>query len=173
LSEALQALYAGDADRARSLLRPDSELTIFDAAAFGRIDRLRSLLESNPRWANQVSEDGFTALHLAVFGQQEEAVRVLIEHGADLDCVSSASFAQVTPLGTAAFVRSVPLARILLQAGADPFAGREAPISTAQENGDEELIDLLRSYAGRTRTHGNQRPPTSADELVPPVPGTR
>jgi uncharacterized protein len=115
LSEALQALYAGDADRARSLLRPDSELTIFEAAAFGRIDRLRSLLGSDPGGANHVSEDGFTALHLAVFGQEEEAVRVLIEHGADLDCVSSASLAQVTPLGTAAFVRSVPLARILLE----------------------------------------------------------
>jgi ankyrin repeat protein len=148
LSEALQALYAGHSDRARSLLGPDSELTIFDAAAFGRIDRLRSLLGSVPGSANQVSEDGFTALHLAVFGQQEEAVRVLIEHGADLNRVSSASFAQVTPLGTAAFVRSVRLARILLQAGANPSAGGEAPISTARENGDEELIDLLRSYGG-------------------------
>lgn len=150
MSEALQALYGGDDDRARSLLRPDRELSVFDAAAFGRIDRLRSLLESDPRQAQQVSEDGFTALHLAVFGKQEEAVRVLIECGADLDRVSDAAFAQVTPLGTAAFVRSVPLARILLEAGAAPSAGGETPISTAAANGDEELVALIRSYEGRT-----------------------
>ena len=148
MSEALQALYAGDAERGRSLLRPDPELTIFDAAAFGRIDRLRSVLGSDPAEAKRLSEDGFTALHLAVFGQQEEAVHVLIEHGADLNRVSEASFAQVTPLGTAAFVRSVPLARILMDAGADPSAGAETPISTARANGDEELVALIASYGG-------------------------
>jgi ankyrin repeat protein len=148
VSEALQALYAGDDGRARSLLRPDSDLTIFEAAAFGRIDRLRSLLASDPGRMNEISADGFTALHLAVFGKQEEAVRVLIAHGADLDLVSNASFAQVTPLGTAAFVRSLPLAEILLEAGADPSAGEETPASTAHENGDKELVALIRAYGG-------------------------
>jgi ankyrin repeat protein len=148
VSEALQALYEGDDDRARSLLRPDSDLTIFDAAAFGRVERLRALLASDPAQATQLSEDGFTALHLAVFGRQEAAVLILIEGGAELDRVSQASFAQVTPLGTAAFVRSVPLARILLEAGADPSAGEETPLSTARANGDDELVDLIRSYGG-------------------------
>jgi ankyrin repeat protein len=54
----------------------------------------------------------------------------------------------VTPLGTAAFVRSVPLARILLEAGADPSAGGESPLSTAEANGDEELAALIREHAG-------------------------
>ena len=148
MGEALEALYAGDAERGRSLLGPDSELTIFEAAAFGRTHRLRSLLDGDPARAEALSEDGFTALHLAVFGQQEEAVHVLIEHGADLDRVSEASFAQVTPLGTAAFRRSVPLARILLEAGADPSAGAETPISTARANGDEELVALIASFGG-------------------------
>ena len=40
MSEALQALFEGDAARAWELLPPDGELTIFEAAAFGRIDRL-------------------------------------------------------------------------------------------------------------------------------------
>jgi ankyrin repeat protein len=147
MSDALQALYRGDVGAALSLLGSDDELTVFESAAFGRADRLRSLLRTASERANAVSDDGFTPLHLAVFGKQEEAVRILIEHGAELDSVSSASFAQVTPLGTAAFVRSVPLARILLEAGANPspvLGG--SPLATAQANGHEELIALLRSY---------------------------
>jgi uncharacterized protein len=146
VSEALQALYAGEQDRALSLLRPDYELTVFEAAAFGRTDRLRSLLSTDSTQANAVSEDGFTPLHLAVFAKQEEALRILIAHGADLDAISSATFAQVTPLGTAAFVRSAHLAELLLEAGADPSAGGEAALVTAEANGDEDLISLLRSY---------------------------
>src|SRR5262249_39043496 len=107
-SEAMQALYAGEAERARALLGPDDQLTVFDAAAFGRVGRLRSLLRDDPAAARALSSDGFTALHLAVFGGQEETARALVEHGADLNAVSSGSIAQVTPLGTAAFVRSVP-----------------------------------------------------------------
>jgi ankyrin repeat protein len=147
VGDALQALYSGEVDRALALLSPDDELTVFEAAAFGRTDRLRSVLRPEPEQAHAVSVDGFTPLHLAVFGKQEEAVRILIEHGADLDSVSSASFAQVTPLGTAAFVRSLPLARILLEAGADPSAGLgHSPLTTAEANGDQELVALLRSY---------------------------
>jgi len=151
MSEALQALYAGEQDRALSLLPPDDELTVFEAAAFGRTDRLSSLLARDPLQATAVSEDGFTPLHLAVFGKQEGAARVLIAHGADLDAISSATFAQVTPLGTAAFVRSAHLAEILLQAGADPSAGGETALSTAEANGDQDLVSLLRSYAKASR----------------------
>jgi ankyrin repeat protein len=145
MSEALQALYQGDNERAKSLLRPDSQLSIFEAAAFGRIDRLRALLDRDAEQATKLSEDGFTALHLAVFGQQEEAVRLLLDYGAPVDTLSEAPFAKVTPLGTAAFVRSLPLAAILLEAGADPHAGGESALSTAQANGDEELAALMAS----------------------------
>ena len=145
MSEALTALYAGETDRARELLGPDEELSVFEAAAFGRCDRLRRLLRDDPATVNAFSDDGFAPLHLAVFGCQEEAVRVLIAHGADVDAVSTASFAQVTPLGTAAFVHSLPLARLLLDAGADPAACDSGPLRTAEANGDEALARLLRA----------------------------
>lgn len=149
MSEALEALYQGDGDRASSLLGPDERLSVFEAAAFGRTDRLRSLLLADSANARAFSEDGFTALHLAAFGRQEEAARLLIEHGADVNAISSSSIARVTPLGTAAFVRSVPLARILLEAGADPSAGAgSTPLQTAEANGDDELIALLRLTTG-------------------------
>ena len=145
-SEALEALYAGDAEKARDLLSPDDRLTLFEAAAFGRVEALGRILDDDPAQAAAFSEDGFTALHLAVFGEQEEAARLLIERGADVDALATGSIAKVRPLGTAAFVRSVPLARLLLDAGADVNGQGEGgftALDSAKQSGDEELIRLL------------------------------
>jgi 4-hydroxy-4-methyl-2-oxoglutarate aldolase len=136
MSEALQALYAGDTERARALLPPDEQLSVFEAAAFGRVDRLLSILETDRSQALAFSEDGFTALHLAAFAEQEEAARALVEHGADLDARSTSALAQVPPLGTAAFVGSVGLAQLLLDAGAEAGEVLAATPTTA-------LADLL------------------------------
>ena len=146
MSEALQALYAGDRERAQTLLPAEDELSVFEAAAFGRGERLRELLDDDPACVRAFSDDGFTALHLAVFAEQEGAARILITHGADVNVVSTSSIARVPPLGTAAFVRSVPLARLLLDAGADVDGRGEGgftALHSAAQNGDEELVRLL------------------------------
>jgi ankyrin repeat protein len=146
MSEALQALYEGDEQRARELLPPDSEISLHEAAAFGRVDRLREVLAEDPARARELSEDGFTPLHLAIFGHQEEAARVLLEHGADPNALSTNENVKVPPLGTAAFVRSTPLARLLLDHGADVNGRGEGgftALHSAAQNGDEELQQLL------------------------------
>jgi uncharacterized protein len=125
VSEALHALYQGDRERADQLSAPDDELPVYEAAAFGRIARLRQLLDEDPANANAWSPDGFTALHLAIFGGNEEAVRLLVERGADVDALATAEIARVRPLGTAAFVGRPDLEQILLDAGADPDLARE------------------------------------------------
>ena len=157
MSDALQALYAGDVEKANALLPADDELSVFEAAAFGRVERLRSLLRENPSLAHGLADDGFTALHLAVFAKQEEAARVLIEHGADVDARSTGTIARVPPLGTAAFVRSVPLARLLLDAGADVNGEGEGgftALDTATANADEELVRLLLERGARRGDYG-------------------
>ena len=146
MSEALQALYQGDAEKARDLLGPDDGLTVFEAAAFGRTERLGRILDGDPDQARALSDDGFTALHLAIFGGQEDALRVLLERGADPNAVSTSDIAKVPPLGTAAFVRSVPLARLLLDSGADPNGRGEGgftALHSAAQNEDEKLARLL------------------------------
>jgi ankyrin repeat protein len=127
VSPALEALYEGDLDRARTLLAPDDALPAYEAAAFGRIDRLRRLLDDDPAAANAWSPDGFSALHLAIFGGSEDAVRLLVDRGADVDALATSQIARVRPLGTAAFVGRPDLEKLLLEAGADPSLAREEP----------------------------------------------
>lgn len=168
ISAAMQALYAGERERGEALLVPGGE-SVFEAAAFGRVARLEELLSEQPELARSWSEDGFTPLHLACFAGGAEATRLLVERGADLEALSTASFAKVRPLGTAAFARDHPSARVLLEAGADPNGAGEGgftPLHTAAQNGDAELVRLLLEYGadpGATASDGR----TPAD-LAPP-----
>ena len=159
ISEAMQALYAGERERGETLLEPGRE-TVFEAAAFGRVARLEELLSERPELARSWSEDGFTPLHLACFAGGAEATRLLVERGADLEALSTASFAKVRPLGTAAFARDHESARVLLAAGAAPSGPGEGgftPLHTAAQNGDTELVRLLLEHgadAGSTTSDG-------------------
>ena len=142
-----EALYRGD--RAAAEAAADQvELDVFDAAALGRVDRLRELLDADPALVDSLSDDGFTPLHLACFSGGAEAVRLLVEGGAPLERLAEASFARVRPLGTAVFAGNLDATRILLEAGADPNgdASGHRPLQTAEANGNEELAQLLREH---------------------------
>jgi ankyrin repeat protein len=154
ISEAMQALYEGERDRGESLLEPGRE-TIFEAAAFGRVARLDELLTEEPELTRAWSEDGFTPLHLACFAGGADATRLLVERGADLEALSTASFAKVRPLGTAAFARDRESARVLLEAGADPNGRGEGgftPVHSAAQNGDTEFMRLLLEHGADAST---------------------
>jgi uncharacterized protein len=156
-SPALKALYEGSRDRAEELLPPDSELSVFEAAAFGRLAALAAILDADPTQANAWSPDGFTPLHLACFSGGATTSGLLVERGADLEAISRASFAQVRPLGTAAFSGDVASAKVLLEAGADPNGegrGGTNALQTAEQNGNEELIELLKSFGADAGSAG-------------------
>jgi uncharacterized protein YndB with AHSA1/START domain len=143
-----EALYTGDRAAAEAAAE-GVELDVFDAAALGRADRLRELLNGDPTLVHALSDDGFTPLHLACFAGGADAVRLLVERGAPLERLAEASFARVRPLGTAVFAANVEAARILLEAGADPNgvdSGEHRPLQTAEANGNEELARLLREH---------------------------
>ena len=98
---------------------------------------------------HELSDDGFTPLHLACFGAGADAVRLLVERGAPLERLAEAPFARVRPLGTAVFAGNFEATRVLLEAGADPNgvdSGEHRPLQTAEANENEELARLLREH---------------------------
>src|SRR5918999_5334381 len=143
VSPAMQALYDRDRERAEAALPPDEELDVFHAAAFARHQRLRELLAAEAGAARAWSPDGFTALHLAAFTDSEEAARLLVGSGADLEARSRhETITGVRPLNTCAFARAHRVARVLLDAGANPDGEGEqgfTPLMAAREHRDEEM----------------------------------
>ncbi|MEE9128514.1 MAG: ankyrin repeat domain-containing protein [Phycisphaerales bacterium] len=119
VSAVLTALYNQQRDIADRLLAAAPVLDIFDAAATGQRQRLRTLLDDDATLANAEASDGARPLHLACFFGQTEAAKLLLDCGADVN-VGVAAFGGVYPLHSAAASRSVDIVRILLEAGADP-----------------------------------------------------
>lgn len=151
LLPAMRALYTRGRELADALAPPEDRLDVFVAAALGRVERLRALLDEEPGRAASFSPDGFTPLHLACFSGGVEATRLLIERGAPLETLARHAQVRVRPLGTAAFSRDRESARALLEAGADANgagAGGFTPLHTAAQNGDVELVRLLLEHGG-------------------------
>jgi ankyrin repeat protein len=156
MSELLQAVYHGNQARVDELLAVDPELDVFEAAAVGRTDRLRELLDGEPSLANAWAEDGYQPLGLASFFGHVEAARLLVERGAEINSASRNDM-KVMPLHSAAAADDpdarYEIAKLLLEAGAEPNARQQddfTPLMAADENNDERLASLLEEH-GATR----------------------
>jgi uncharacterized protein len=152
MTELLEALYRGDDDRVSELLATDPELNVFEAAAVGRTDRLRELLDQDPSSANAFGDDGFQPLGLACFFGHVEAARLLLDRGAEPNSLSRNEHLQVAPLHSASASEGkdeatrYELCELLLDRGADPNlrqGGGLRAIDSARQNGDERLEQLL------------------------------
>jgi ankyrin repeat protein len=140
------ARYHGRTDLVETIREHAGALDVFEAATVGDLDRVRALLDEDASRATEFSADGFTALHFAAFFGQPAAVALLLERGADPAAVSKNQM-RVMPLHSAAAVRDVESARLLLDAGAPVNAKQQddfTPLMEAQQNGDVELERLLR-----------------------------
>jgi len=158
VSDIRRALYRGDRAAADALVDGGAPVNGFDAAALGDVDRLRAVLSSDPNLAHAWSADGFTALHYAAFMGGADAVRVLLDAGADVHAVARNDM-RVQPLHSAAALGDVEACRMLLDAGADPNAAQQGgyvPLDEAEFNGKDELARLLRARGAQLS--GNQPP---------------
>jgi ankyrin repeat protein len=159
----MHSLYRGRRDLAELIASKKEALDIFEAAALGRLDRLKQCLRGARSAINSCSKDGFTALHFACFFGQPDAARLLLEHGAAVDAVA-ANPTQVMPLHSAASSRNLEAARLLLERGAPVNARQQAgwvPIHAAAQNGDRPMVELLLQH-GADRKLVNDQGKTSA-----------
>ena len=154
-SAVLLAIYANHPEIAESLLASGVEPNVFEAAATGRLDRLRALLDKNPALVKAYSPDGWTALHLN-FGNLE-VVKLLLDRGADINAVSKNGFS-ATPLQGAAAFQKVELARLLIERGANVNCRGEeggTPLHEAAGNGQIEFAKLLLDHGARINAKDN------------------
>lgn len=136
---------------ARLLIERGADLTIRGAVALGDSARIRELIEISPELLRQIGSGG-GLLTLAVLHGQVEAIRLLLELGADVDeRIVLKELEEPTPswglpLWHAAWVGRLDIAKLLLDRGADPNANVYAsgwPLRNAWVNGHEAVKQLL------------------------------
>jgi ankyrin repeat protein len=165
LSPVLYALYNGKQELVEPLLDANPPLDVFDAAAVGRTRGLEELLDAEPELATAWSPDGFTALHLAAFFGQEEAAKILVERGGEVNLVARNATIHVTPLHSAAAGSHPGIVKLLLEHGADPNAAQDGgftPLHSAAQNDDRESAEAL-VEAGADPSLANDEGKTPAD----------
>lgn len=144
-------------------IAPDG-LNIFDAAAVGKVDVVRTLLSGERASVDDHGPDGYTALHLAAYFGQLEVTRLLLSRGADPNAVSL-NDSRVTPLHSAVAAKHRDTAGLLLALGASPNSvqrGGWTPLHAAARDGMETIVDML-LLRGADTTRKSDDGKTAAD----------
>ncbi len=148
VSAAMHALYRGRGEIAELVAAARPALDAFEAAAFGRVEALRELLDADPAVARARSADGFTALHYPAFfgrGEAAAATQALLAAGADVNARSANAFA-VLPIHSAVAGGHDDVVAVLVDAGADVNARQRhgwTPLHGAAQNGSLASVERL------------------------------
>ena len=145
LSLLIFARYQFKLDAVEAILAAGASLDLFEAAALGIVDRLRSLLDADAAAANSFSPDGMTPLGLACFFGQPEAARLLLSRGADVNTASRNPM-KVAPIHAAVAGKNAEVIDLILSSGADVNAKQQqgwTAIHSAAMHGDLALLEKL------------------------------
>ncbi len=145
LSPITVAAYHGQQEIANFLASKSVTLTIFEAAAIGKIANVVRLLARDPQLVSTYSEDGFQPLGLACYFGHFEVADYLVKAGAPINSTSHNQL-KAAPLQSATAAGHEKIVKMLLQNGADPNVREQygyTPLHTAAQNGSEEMIRTL------------------------------
>ena len=143
-SAVLTALYQQKREEAERLAA-QADLTIAEAAALGRNDRIRELLDSDPPLVHRCAPDGHFPLGLAAFFGPASTVRLLLDRGADVHAVARNEM-RVQPLHAAVAAGNAEAVTLLLERGADPNARQQlgyTPLMGGAAAGRDEIVRAL------------------------------
>lgn len=111
----------------------------FEWARTGDLTQLATLLTMGVP-SNLTNERGDSLLILAAYHCHEDVVRLLLDHGADVQRYNDNG---QTALGAAVFRRAEPIVAMLLNAGADPDVGPRSAREVAEFFDLSDMRDLL------------------------------
>ena len=173
LSVILKATYYGKRDVVKALLDSGVQLNIFEAAATGQTDRVRTLIQEDAAVVNSYSPDGFAPLSLAVFFGHPETVYALLAAGAEVNAASRETM-KLTPLASAMATAQNEIAKTLIQHGANVNAKAASdltPLHTAAARGNIEAATLLLDHGAdiNATTTDGKKPITYAEERDQPA----
>jgi ankyrin repeat protein len=143
----LTAVYHGATNALRVLLdrTPEDALGLHEAAAIGNARRLKTILGQSRARVNAPNPEGFTPLGLAAFFGHLDALKVLLENGADVNATSPSRFAN-TALDAAVAGDHPDIVKALLAARGTPNVRSEAnytPLHKAAAHGNLEIVRML------------------------------
>ena len=147
-SALLIAIYHQKHDIANVIADAIGEIDIFEAAALGRVERIKELLRRDRSLAAAYSADGFPVVGLAAFFGHLDAVKILIAAGANIHAAATNPL-KVQAIHAAVASKNLDIVRAVLDAGADPNAAQQQgfrPIHESGSSGSRELAELLMKH---------------------------
>lgn len=144
-SGVLAAAYGGRREIRDLLIARGAKLELHEAAAAGRLARVKELVEKEPSLANGFSPDGFPLLALAAAFGHEEVAKYLHEKGGDVNAVST-NGTGYTALTGAVTTGHTEIVKWLLAAGADVnyrYGPGYSPLLAAAANGHLDIVKAL------------------------------